>query len=727
MFKHLFIAVLLLFSLQASATHFSGGYLRYEYTGNGLLYNVELILYKTCETGSIDLPSFIKIRAVSNAKSTDINRNLPLISNDTLEPYCPGTTNTCMNLTALYPGYIVAVYKDTMTLPFAANDWRFVFSNSNRNFGIDNIQGASGQSYYIEAILDSTRSVNSSSYMPDNPPHVLFTNDTVSIPLTASDKNGDEIRYRMVNPVFDQNMNIPYYTGYSVSNPFGTGGLCTISNDNLIMMCPTAGKYTLAMRIEEYHNGKMVAYTMRDFVIICVNSTSGGGVSIPLAVDNNKFQTYTCPGKSNILNLTFEDPEPTDSVYVSIETPNFSGWTFNTSKSQGIGVGKANINWVTPNTLNPLTLTNFDIKVTVRDNACRKTGEATYVYTVKTRDCSADSVWPGDANSDKIVDLYDPLAVALAYNDTGAIRANASNIWTGQSCNPWPSSFLNNIDKKHADCDGNGLIDTADLNVIALNYTQTHKKGSSRSQEKTTGTPILTFDHTGISPNPDSIVTIAITLGDASSTVSNLYGLAANIQVGGIGLASSPVISYNTSWLGNSTNTLAFTKNISATSVDWAYSRINKSNISGAGTLAQIAFQIPANAVDGQLVTLKYDKAKLINKDGVEIVGFDTKEDTFYIRKPASVISGIGIAKDKFKVYPNPSDNDFNIICTSNIPEEVIITLNDITGKEVLHKKVLIAAGKNNIHFDTPANLQSGVYIINIHGATSKNIKWIKE
>lgn len=727
--KHYLLACLLLVSISASATHFSGAYLRYEYTGTPLQYTIELTLYKTCESGSIDLPSFIKVRAKSAYKSLDISKNLPIVSNDTLQPYCQGTTNSCMNITATYPGYIVAVYKDTIALPTASNDWRLVFSNSNRNFGIDNIQGASGQSYYIDAIIDST-SNNTSSLMPDNPPHILFANDTARIPLTASDADGDDIRYKLINPEFDQGMNIPYYNGYSVAAPFGAGGVCQIDGDNnLVLMSPSAGKFTLALQIGEYRNNKLVAYTVRDFVIICIGAQTGNnGLSIPKAVDKDKFNTFTCPGKNNTLNLSYVDPAPGDSVYVSISTPNLSGWTFNTSTTNGIGQGKSTINWTTPASLNPAVLKHFDFKVTVRDNACRQTGEATYIYTVETRYCRADSVWPGDANSDKIVDLYDPLAVALAYNDTGATRINASSNWSGQSCDPWPSSFLNNIDKKHSDCDGNGKTDTADLNIIALNYTKTHKKGGGRSSEKTTADPTLTFDHTGITPNPDSIVTLNITLGDAANTVQTIYGLAANIKIDGLALSAPPVITYNNSWLGNNTNTLSFTKDITNTSVDWAYSRTNKTNTNGNGILAQITFQIPATATDGQLVTLSYDKAKLIDKDGIEILNFGTMEDTFYVRKPSSIYNFNSTVSD-IHLYPNPSNNNLYAELNSNKSGNIIITIHDIAGKSLSRKDAAVSVGKNTLPLQA-GNLHPGVYIINIsdsHGSVNYNLRWVKQ
>ncbi|MCB0700151.1 MAG: T9SS type A sorting domain-containing protein [Chitinophagales bacterium] len=719
--------LLLIASLSVNAAHFSGAHLRYEYTGTPQVYRVYLTLYKTCETGTINLPTFNNIFIESVSKSVIINKNLVLQSIDTLDPYCKGTVNSCMNISSGYPGYIVGVYSDTVKLPVVSNDWLFYFSNSNRNLGISNLQGASGQPYYIDAPLDMA-SNNTSAVVPDYPPHMLFVNDTAKIPLTGTDVNGHRVTFKLVQPLYDKGLPIPYNTGYSLTQPFGTGGICYIDGDNILHLKSTAvGKFTIAIQISEYIGGTLVSYTVRDIVIICTGSSGGNGLSIPEPADLDKLVTRTCPGKSNKLKLIFNDPAPGDSIYLDLDMPTLSGFNFNISKAQGTGSSSATITWLTPLSVNPGTLPYFNFKVHVRDNACKKTGTATYIYKVETMNCLADSVWPGDANSDKVADLYDPLAVALNYNDTGDTRISASNNWIGQSCYPWNGSFLNNIDKKHADCDGNGIIDTADLNVISLNYGKIHNKGGGRTSNKTTGAPVLTFSHNGISPNPDSVVTLKMHLGDATSTVKELYGLAANISISGIVPPTPPTITYKNSWLGDSTNTLNFKKDISNNNLDWAYSRITKTTKNGQGVIAEITFRIPANAQPGQLVKLEYDKAKLVKNDGTEIADYTTMEDTFYIQAPASIssVNNIGLA---INVYPNPAHSNLNVGYNSNASREISITLCDISGKTLLCTTKNINLGNGVITI--PAHsLESGLYFIRI--ATSENdfsgsYKWIK-
>ncbi len=706
----------------SSANHFTGAHLRYEYISSGK-YRLHLTLYKTCETGAIDLPTFIGVYAESKQQNLVVNKNLVRITNDTLQPFCTGTVTSCTNINSTYPGYIAAVYTDTIVLPAQANDWFFVFSNSNRNFGITNLQGASGQSFHVNTPAVSYLR-NTSAVVPDYPPHTIFINDSVKIPLTAYDADGDSIAYEFVQPVSSQGLGIPYYAGYSVASPFGTGGLCYIDGkNNMVLKSAAIGKYTLALNIKEYRNGSLVAYTTRDFIVICTSAGAGSILTTPEPVSVANMVTSTCPGRNNQLNFNFTDANPADSVLLEIAAPSLGGgWSFSTSKTNGIGSASGSVLWQTPLSVNPSQLPFFNINVVATDNSCRLKGKATYVYTVLVRSCSADSVWPGDANSDKIADMYDPLAVAINYSDTGAARPGASNNWAAQYCDFWSGSFMNNIDKKHADCNGDGIVDTADLAVVRQNYGMTHPKGP---RQKTTGTSELFFDHSGINPNPDSTVSVKIMLGNSTNPINKIYGLASNILVDGLSLATPPVVTYSTSWLGNAANTLSFTKDVSPISVDWAYARTDKQDVNGQGMIAHLEFKIPASTPGGTLVTLSYNKALFIDHEGLELTDIATLQDTFYVRHPAA-IQYMHQADWQASIYPNPSINRavLHIYTANSADGEMSIT--DVTGKQMSRQAIQLQAGNN--HINLPAeNMAPGIYMVHISGTgrQGRTLKWV--
>ncbi len=82
-------------------------------------------------------------------------------------------------------------------------------------------------------------------------------------------------------------------------------------------------------------------------------------------------------------------------------------------------------------------------------------------------------VWPGDFNSDGIVNNLDLLQWGLAEGITGIPRSNASTDWLSQYCPDW-SANIDSINVKHADGDGNGIVDIDDIQALIDNYGNTH-------------------------------------------------------------------------------------------------------------------------------------------------------------------------------------------------------------------------------------------------------------
>ncbi len=78
--------------------------------------------------------------------------------------------------------------------------------------------------------------------------------------------------------------------------------------------------------------------------------------------------------------------------------------------------------------------------------------------------CATDCVWPGDANADGIANQEDLLAIGLNATATGPTRSGGL-FWGPKAADEWSTELV-----KHADTDGNGAIDIADVEVTELNY-----------------------------------------------------------------------------------------------------------------------------------------------------------------------------------------------------------------------------------------------------------------
>lgn len=81
-------------------------------------------------------------------------------------------------------------------------------------------------------------------------------------------------------------------------------------------------------------------------------------------------------------------------------------------------------------------------------------------------------LYPGDTNNDGTANHFDLLPIGVAYGMEGIPRQNASFDWQPQLLFPvWADALpVSGINKGFVDCDGNGFIDTFDIEAIVLNY-----------------------------------------------------------------------------------------------------------------------------------------------------------------------------------------------------------------------------------------------------------------
>jgi len=98
-------------------------------------------------------------------------------------------------------------------------------------------------------------------------------------------------------------------------------------------------------------------------------------------------------------------------------------------------------------------------------------------------------VFPGDANSDGIVNNTDVLYVGISYGAIGPLRADTSTAANFSASFPWLQSnglanLPSGINIQHSDCDGNGIIDRQDISVISRNYNRrSNKSGISECMD----------------------------------------------------------------------------------------------------------------------------------------------------------------------------------------------------------------------------------------------------
>ncbi len=333
-------------------------------------------------------------------------------------------------------------------------------------------------------------------------------------------------------------------------------------------------------------------------------------------------------------------------------------------------------------------------------------------------------VWPGDVNYDHVVDNYDGLNILSGFGSTGVTRPGASNTYTGQACTDWGTFIVPTVDMKNADCDGNGTVGYSDTVAIWNNYGLTHPKGVHTAQPKASGLPDLYFDLTAITFNAGTTVHIPIKLGTAIQPMNNMLGIAAQIKVSGIILFNAPTITNTTSWMGNAGNLLNFKKGVNTNQTDWAFGRIDHTNVSGNGTIATLDMDIPFNAT-GQAV-LYFDNVKVIDNAGNVITGYNVLDDTATIIP--SGIENITSPVHELAIVPNPSSTQAALQLHLDAATTLHITVTDVVGKTVYD---MVKTGKQGMQsFELPvAQLKPGVYTVKLSSETwqgAETLKWIK-
>lgn len=346
-----------------------------------------------------------------------------------------------------------------------------------------------------------------------------------------------------------------------------------------------------------------------------------------------------------------------------------------------------------------------------------KRGARDYWVVKLYPDTSNQMVWPGDANFDGVANVYDILPIALGYNTNGLVRANASSNWVGQTSQNWLDTFSIGLNYKHADCDGNGIVDEFDIIPISLNYNNTHSKYSQSSLNPID--PDLYFEFSRDTFQTGDTILGTIQLGSMPIPVNDIYGIAFSIQYdAGIIDSNSFTVSFDNSWLINTDSSITLVKDLySLTKIDIGIARINHTNKSGYGTLAEMSFVIQDN-IDGKnmlttALNLNFENVYAVSADENEVI-INSGNATLYV----DYENIEGIDQSKITIYPNPSNGYIIVEWIENESLEQL-TLFDYSGREIIEKS--IDNSMKNLKIETSI-LPQGIYFLEMLSSTGREI-----
>jgi hypothetical protein len=323
------------------------------------------------------------------------------------------------------------------------------------------------------------------------------------------------------------------------------------------------------------------------------------------------------------------------------------------------------------------------------------------------------NVWPGDANYDLVCNNLDILNIGVAYNDTGYTRAGASLTWVAQPGLDWLSQFLSGVNAKHADCDGNGVVNAADTLAVSLNYGLTHPfRLSSANNTTSTGTDLY-FDMPTGSLVPGSNVSIPINFGTTGNPANNVYGIAFTVNYdASLIQTGSMYMDYVGSWIATPLNNIHIEKDFSIGNLDMAECRINHQNVSGNGLIATLHFTV-ANTASG-LLTLSFSNILAISNNEIQIPVNPQGGSV-----PTAIDELFG--NENFTFYPNPVNDYLFISEKSSSGSRVKIY--DCFGQLAAD----VAADRRKIFL---GNLAQGMYMLYVFDKDMQKVlvkKFIKE
>lgn len=287
-------------------------------------------------------------------------------------------------------------------------------------------------------------------------------------------------------------------------------------------------------------------------------------------------------------------------------------------------------------------------------------------YDILSTNCQPELMYPGDANNNGLSNASDLLQVGLAYGLTGTVRANASTNWIGQESDNWTTIFANNVNAKHADSNGDGVVDASDVTAIEINYGAMHS-------DVTTYSPLMAgTDMFSLSLEmPDTLsvgqtVVVDVMLADANQPMSDFYGIAFAIEADGVFFeANSFALNLSDSWLGTSGELLSVSREfIDDGRVEIGIVKNNQQPSTGFGKIASFEFVMSEDIIAAMtsVANLKTFPMRILDIESITSLGGNLEvvsEDLEVFLTNTNDLSSL--VNNAIFIYPNPVSEILNL------------------------------------------------------------------
>jgi len=259
--------LLTILQMNLKATHIIGGDISYQCLG-GNQFQVTVTVFRDCAAGTAQLGNTLTIRAVNQSTLASTNWPLNRISSVQIPFVNAGVcaqANLCVEEN---------IYQGTITLPNNTNGYDLQFNSCCRNGGVVNIANSIGASSRIHTIVPPPQLCNNSPTFSQQFSNILCVNVNGCIDLSANDPDGDQLVYRLAQPLNSGGNPLPYSLGFSLANTMnGNPNLTINSTTGEACVTPTQpGIFVATVEVDEIRSGVLIGQTRRDIqfvVVVC--------------------------------------------------------------------------------------------------------------------------------------------------------------------------------------------------------------------------------------------------------------------------------------------------------------------------------------------------------------------------------------------------------------------------------------------------------------------------
>lgn len=284
---------------------------------------------------------------------------------------------------------------------------------------------------------------------------------------------------------------------------------------------------------------------------------------------------------------------------------------------------------------------------------------------------TVQNTWPGDANYDLTVNFADMFYIGSAYNTTGIPRATVDNSYSSFASTDWSSNSLYLVNSKHADCNGDGVINGLDTVAVNQNYGLTHLYKNNVTQLVALNT---TAQHSiSITSNVNTVsygqnLSLSFDIGSQTKLVDSLYGIGFSLNYPASLI--DPLFT-NQSCFGSAlgtygTNLIKLAQPLN-NYIDMVAVRTDHQNKTAFyGNLFTLNLKANQFITNDSIINFSISNIKAITKNGynIPILNNVTKSINFQ----ANAVTGIH--KQEYEltsIYPNPAQNTITISSPAKI------------------------------------------------------------